>query len=67
MQYHKTQAYMQGDSVVIMKLKEDPRVNPRTSSGLIPSPEQPPELINKELGIATWTTHAYQGRLYGPS
>ena len=67
MQYHKTQAYMQGNNVVIMKLKEDPRVYRRTPSGLKPSPIQHPELIRRALGIATWTTHAYQDRLYGPS
>ena len=67
MQYHKTQAYMQDNSVVILKLKEDPQVYVRTPSGLELSTDQNPELIRRALGIATWTTHAYQNRLYGPS
>ena len=65
MQYHKTQAYMQDDKVVIMKLDEAPKLYRRTASGLIESSESDEGLINRALGIATWTTHAYHDRLYG--
>lgn len=67
MQYHKTQAYMQGDNVVIMKLEENPQHYIRSQTGLKLSPRQNPDLIRRALGIATWTTHAYQNRLYGSS
>lgn len=65
MQYDKTQAYMQGDQVVIMKLDRDPALYIRTQSGLTQSYEQNSDLVNREVGIATWTTYTYQNRGYG--
>ena len=67
MQYDKTQAYMQGDQVVIMKLERDPALYVRTPSGLTQSPEQNSDLVQRAVGIATWTTYAYQNRGYGLS
>ena len=64
MQYHDTQAYMEENNVVIMKLGQPPELYARTPSGLTPAAEQNPSLIRRGLGIATWTTYAYQNRLY---
>ena len=64
MQYDKTQAYMQGDKVVIMKLDEEPQLYDRNSDGLVPATEQDPELINRATALASWSSYAYQNRLY---
>jgi len=64
MQYDKTQAYMQGDKVVIMKLDEEPQLYYRNSDGLVPATEQDPELINRATALASWSSYAYQNRLY---
>ena len=64
MQYHDTQAYMEENNVVIMKLGQPPQLYVRTLSGLTPAAEQNASLIRRGLGIATWTTYAYQNRLY---
>lgn len=65
MQFQKTQAYMQDDQVVIMTLEEAPKLYLRTPSGITLAPKEDPDLVRRALGIATWTTHAYQRRLYG--
>ena len=48
-----------------MKLDRDPELYVRTPSGLTPSPEQNSDLVQRAVGIATWTTYAYQNRGYG--
>lgn len=64
MQYDKTQAYMQGDQVVVMKLDQPPVLYQRTPNGLTPATENDQNLIDRAVGLATWSSYAYQNQLY---
>ncbi|GAB3278004.1 LTA synthase family protein [Parahaliea aestuarii] len=64
MQYNQTQAYMQGDQVVIMELDKQPVMYRRTAAGLVKSAKQTPELIERALANSIWSSQAYQERLY---
>ncbi|MBA6413676.1 sulfatase-like hydrolase/transferase [Parahaliea sp. F7430] len=64
MQYNSTQAYMRGDDVVIMELDKKPSLYKRTASGLAPSDQAKPDLIDRALAYSVWSASAYQQRLY---
>jgi phosphoglycerol transferase MdoB-like AlkP superfamily enzyme len=64
MQYDKTQAYMQDNHVVVMKLGQEPLLYDRTASGLAPAAEEDPQLINRAAALASWSSYAYQNRVY---
>ena len=64
MQYDKTQAYMQGDQVVVMKLDHPPVLYQRTPNGLTPAIVNDQKLIDRAVGLATWSSYAYHNQLY---
>lgn len=64
MQYNSTQAYMQGDAVVVMEMDKKPALYTRTASGMEPEDTPNPELIERALAYSVWSATAYQERLY---
>ena len=64
MQYNTTQAYMQGDQVVVMELNKEPALYQKTDAGLVRSTEPGSPLIERALAYSIWSSRAYQERLY---
>ena len=64
MQYNGTQAYMQGDEVVVMEAEKKPALYHRSSTGLVPAAEPNTALVQKALAYSVWSATAYQERLY---
>jgi phosphoglycerol transferase MdoB-like AlkP superfamily enzyme len=64
MQYNSTQAYMQGDKVVIMEVEKQPALYQRTSAGLVPATVIDANLVERALAYSVWSATAYQQRLY---
>jgi phosphoglycerol transferase MdoB-like AlkP superfamily enzyme len=64
MQYNSTQAYMQGDQVVIMEMDKDPALYQRTDARLKLAADTNPALIERALAYSVWSATAYQQRLY---
>ncbi|MFT6276634.1 MAG: phosphoglycerol transferase MdoB-like AlkP superfamily enzyme [Halioglobus sp.] len=64
MQYNGTQAYMQGNDVVVMEMDKKPALYLREEQGLIPAVKLDPLLIQRALAYSVWSATAYQERLY---
>lgn len=64
MQYNSTQAYMQGDQVVIMELEKAPALYRRTDDGLVAETSANPALIQRALAYSIWSSEAYTRQLY---
>ena len=64
MQYNATQAYMEGDQVIVMR-KDMPVVAYVYQAGaLIPAHELDPQLSSRALAHAAWSSMAYQNNLH---
>ena len=64
MQHNGTQAYMQGDEVVIMEVDKNPTLYRRTPSDLTPGEVPNPALVKRALAYSIWRATAYQERPY---
>lgn len=64
MQYNSTQAYMQGEKVVVMEMGKKPALYINGTKGLVPASVQDEALIKRALANSIWSSHAYQERLY---
>jgi phosphoglycerol transferase MdoB-like AlkP superfamily enzyme len=64
MQYNSTQAYLQGDRVVIMEMDKAPALYRCAASGLVPATDGDPALMRRALAYSIWSATAYQQRLF---
>ena len=64
MQFNSTQAYMEGDRVAILQ-KDRPIAEYTYDAGrLLPADSETPDLANKALAHASWSSMAYEQGLY---
>jgi len=64
MQFNTTQAYMEGDQVVVLQ-KDLPAQQYRYRNGVLTATDQiDPDLLNKALATSVWTAMAYEQALY---
>ena len=64
MQYNGTQAFMEGNQVVVMEMGKIPALYQRTNEGLAPAHNTNPKLIDRALAYSVWSATAYQQKLY---
>jgi phosphoglycerol transferase MdoB-like AlkP superfamily enzyme len=64
MQYNSTQAFMEGNQVVVMEMGKVPALYQRTDGGLAPAHDTNPKLIDRALAYSVWSATAYQQKLY---
>jgi hypothetical protein len=64
MQYYGTQAYMQGDDVVIMRKDLEPAEFTYDGTDLLPKDRFDPALARIGLAHANWSSLAYEQKLY---
>lgn len=64
MQYNTTQAYMEGEQVVILEIDKPAKLYTRTENGLVLSEQNNQSLIDCALAYSIWSTTAYSDKLY---
>lgn len=64
MQFNKTQAYMEGNDVVILQLDHPPKLFTYNNQKLVESTAQNDTLVNKALAYSLFPQTAYREKLY---